>query len=137
MFLLACKTFGDNKKGFTFDQTKICQHITFVFRVSDMFLSRPKALIVAAIKVFFFLRIKPVTRFRGETELPCKFGLLTFNISSMLIISVKNGRKQTTIWNCTQVTIKATSFKASKRKDFSFKIKAKCRRPKVCQARLS
>jgi hypothetical protein len=55
----------------------------------------------------------------------------------MLIISVKNGQKQTTIWNCTQVTIKATSFKASKRKDFSFKIKAKSRRLKVCEARLS
>ena len=54
----------------------------------------------------------------------------------MLTIVIKNGRKQTTLLNCESATVKATSFKASKRKDFRFKIKAKSSRPKVCQARL-
>jgi hypothetical protein len=54
----------------------------------------------------------------------------------MLVVIVKNGRKQTTLMNCKKVVVKATSFNPSKRKDFRFKIKAKSNRPKENQARL-
>jgi hypothetical protein len=107
-----------------------------VNQVSDNYLSHPKALIVAAIKVFFFQESDPICGLKANPNCLANSDGFTSMSFLMMILIIKDGRKQTTLLDCKTVTVKATSFKASKRKDFSFKIKAKSRRPKVTQARL-
>ena len=94
-----------------------------------------KALVVAAIKVFFFQETDLYWKFVGEPELPRKFGFLTLNFYFMFTVIVKIGRKQISVENCKSISVKGASFRPSKRKDFRFEIKAKTFRPKIRTAR--